>query len=322
MKVKFWGTRGSVPAAATASDIRNKIKLAFSRAGEESFTEFTDDDALEAFLDKLPFSIAGGFGGNSSCVEIMGGNDYVLCDMGSGLRAFGAEIMKQHGPGNPQTYHFFMSHVHWDHIMGFPFFTPAYIPGNKIIVHGCHKELEQALRIQQSAPCFPVPFDVLGSTIEFDYLEPDKTYDIAGLKVTTKTQFHEGGSYGYRFEKDGKSAVYSTDSEHKQEDPDEAKEFADFFHKADVVVFDAMYSLADAISVKEDWGHSSNIIGVELCHMAQAKHFCMFHHEPVFSDTTIEKVLMETRRYEELARPEGQPPMKVSAAYDGLVLEL
>ena len=93
-----------------------------------------------------------------------------------------------------------------------------------------------------------------------------------------------------------------------------------FFHGADVVVFDAMYSLADAISVKADWGHSSNIIGVELCQMARVKHLVLFHHEPAYDDATIEGVLRETRRFEELTR--GARALQISAAYDGLEIDV
>ncbi len=86
----------------------------------------------------------------SSCVEIeTGGPEYVLCDLGTGVRPFGQQAMARHGPASPQSYHIFMSHVHWDHIMGFPFFTPAYIPGNRIRIYGGHAELEEALRRQQ-----------------------------------------------------------------------------------------------------------------------------------------------------------------------------
>ncbi|HSC97943.1 MAG TPA: MBL fold metallo-hydrolase, partial [Casimicrobiaceae bacterium] len=93
-----------------------------------------------------------------------------------------------------------------------------------------------------------------------------------------------------------------------------------FFRDADLVVFDAMYSLADAISIKADWGHSSNIVGVELCQLAQARHLCLFHHEPALDDAALVKMLEETRRYEEITRTGS--PVHVSAAYDGLELTL
>ena len=114
--------------------------------------------------------------------------------------------------------------------------------------------------------------------------------------------------------------MYSTDSEHKLADPEANEAFIAFFRNADVVVFDAMYSLAVAISVKADWGHSSNIVGVELCQRAGARHLCLFHHEPASSDDTIERVLKDTRRYEEITRTGA--PLHISAAYDGMEIDL
>ena len=226
-------------------------------------------------------------------------------------------------PGKKKIFNVFVSHLHWDHIMGFPLFTPAYIPGHKIIIHGCHQLLEQAFRTQHSSPGFPIPFDALGADIEFVALEPGQTYDVGNLTVRPKLQYHEGDSFGYRFEGGGKSVVYSTDSEHRQDLTDEADKewnaFIEFFKDADVVVFDAMYSMADAASVKQDWGHSSNIVGVELCHKAGVKHYCMFHHEPIYSDATISKVLAETIRYEEI---HDGSPMRVSSVYDGLEIDV
>jgi phosphoribosyl 1,2-cyclic phosphodiesterase len=213
-----------------------------------------------------------------------------------------------------------MSHAHWDHIMGLPFFTPAHIPGNRLRIYGGHRELEAALRRQMDPPSFPVPFSCFKAEIEFVHLEPGTRHDIDGMTVTALRQHHGGDSYGYRFEKDGRTIVYSTDSEHKLADTGETARFVEFFRDADLVIFDGMYSLADAISVKADWGHSSNIVGVELCQLAGAAHLCLFHHEPAYDDATIARVLDDTRRLEEITRP-GRA-LRVSAAYDGLEIEL
>ena len=144
--------------------------------------------------------------------------------------------------------------------------------------------------------------------------------EVSGLKVTTQLQHHSGDSYGYRFEHGGHSIVYTTDSEHKLEDRAQTESIVAFFRDADLVIFDAMYSLAEAISVKEDWGHSSNVVGVELCQMARAKHLVLFHHEPANSDAAIEGLLRDARRLEELTR--GEHPLEVSAAHDGLEIDL
>ncbi|HET9045884.1 MAG TPA: MBL fold metallo-hydrolase, partial [Casimicrobiaceae bacterium] len=189
-----------------------------------------------------------------------------------------------------------------------------------LVIYGGHAVLEEALRRQQARPSFPVDFAALKATIEFVKLEPGQRYDIAGMGVTLKKQRHAGDSYGYRFQHDGRSVIYSTDSEHSLADMKETDGFVEFFRDADLVIFDAMYSLVEAISVKADWGHSSNIVGVELCQRAGVGHLCMFHHEPASSDATLARVLADTRRFEEITRT--GPKLTISSAYDGMEIDL
>ena len=319
MRVRFWGTRGSLPVALTAADVRKKVHAALETARKRTLATEAD---VRQVLAALPFASVGTYGGNTSCVQLETDSfDSFICDMGSGLRPFGQAAMAQRG-GTAQTFHIFMSHLHWDHIMGLPFFVPAFIPGNRVVIYGCHRALESALRRQQEAPSFPVDFaTIFGAKMEFVQLEPGQRYDIAGVGVTAMLQRHSGDSYGYRFESGGRVVVYSTDSEHPLDQPEHTARFVEFFRDADLVIFDAMYSLADAVSIKADWGHSSNIVGVELCQMARARRLCLFHHEPVFDDAAIDGVLAETRRLEQITRGSAAQ-LQISAAYDGLEIGL
>jgi phosphoribosyl 1,2-cyclic phosphodiesterase len=284
--------------------------------------DLSSADAIDAFIDReLPFSVRGTFGGNTSCVEILtGGDEYVLCDLGTGVREFGNQALVRHEPGFKANYNVFLSHVHWDHIMGFPLFAPAYIPGNTIRIHGCHSVLQQAMQVQHSAPWFPVDFAALGADIQFVELQPGIEIQVAGFSVTPIKQPHSGDSYGYRFSRGGKSVVYSTDGEHKAGAVSPAYPFVEFYRDADLLIFDAMYSLADSISVREDWGHSSNMVAVELAQMARVKRLVLFHHEPMFDDSTIERVLAETIRFEEISRSGHK--VEVISAFDGLELTI
>jgi phosphoribosyl 1,2-cyclic phosphodiesterase len=319
MLIRFWGTRGSLPVALTTRALQEKLVQAIVAASRKRVD--TEEKARKFVQSDLDFAVSHTFGGHTPCVQIdIDTEEFVLCDLGTGARPFGNTVIAERGPYAPATYHVFMSHVHWDHIMGFPLFTPAYLPNNRIRIYGCHDVLEGAFRRQHAAPSFPVEFDQLAAKIEFIKLEPAKRYDIAGLSVRAMLQSHSGDSYGYRFERDGKSMVYSTDSEHKLEDQKATNTFIEFFRGADLVIFDAMYALSDAVSVKADWGHSSNIVGVELCQAAGAKRLALFHHEPIYSDRRIFKVWRDTRRLEELTR--AGAPLEVLAAYDGLEVAL
>ena len=315
MLLRFWGTRGSLPAPLGHHAVRSKLRAALLAARGRVLEE---PEAIDRFIDRdLPFSVGSTYGGNSSCVEIVTGAEaYAICDLGSGAREFGSSVLAKHGPGRPQRFNVFLSHLHWDHIMGFPFFTPAYIPGNDIRIHGCHKAMREAFERQQSDPCFPVNFRSLGATIEFVELEPGRAVEIDGLQVRPFLQNHAGDSYGYRFSKTGRTVVYSTDCEHKFEVLDEGYPFVEFFMNADVLIFDAMYSLADQVSVKEDWGHSSNIVAVELAQLAGVKHLVLYHHEPIYDDRMLDTILGETRRYAEICGP--TQPLTITSAYDGL----
>jgi phosphoribosyl 1,2-cyclic phosphodiesterase len=316
--VRFWGTRGSIPVAMTSAEVQRKLVTALVAAAGRGLD--TAGKARAFVENELEFSVSHTFGGNSSCVQLeTDGPDHVLCDLGSGARPFGNALLATRGPSG-HRFHVFMSHLHWDHIMGFPFFMPAYLPGNHVTIYGCHDTLEEAFRRQNRAPSFPVDFSRMEARIEFVRLEPERSYDIAGLRVRAKRQRHGGDSYGYRIEERGQAVVYSTDSEHKQDDPEEVKAFVEFFRDADLVIFDAQYSLADAISVKEDWGHSSNVVGVEMCQLARARRLCLYHHEPIFDDERIARLLAETRRLEEITRTDHR--VEVWAAYDGLEIAL
>jgi phosphoribosyl 1,2-cyclic phosphodiesterase len=318
MKLRCWGTRGSIPVSLTAPDVRAKIVRALQGAGA---VDLGDAAAVEAYVDGLGFDVAGTFGGHSSCVQIeTGGAEHVVLDLGTGVRALGQQMLARFGAQAPQTYHVFLSHLHWDHIMGLPFFTPVYIAGNRIVVHTCHPHAEFALRRQQAEPSFPVRWEQFSADFTFHVVQPGVPFEVDGTRVLAHAQRHGGDSYGWRFERAGKTAVYSTDSEHRLEDEDERASFIRFFDRADAVVFDAMYSLADAISVKADWGHSSNIVGVELCQAARAKRLLMFHHEPAYSDSQIAQILEETRRFEQITR--DVHALEVISAWDGLELVL
>jgi len=316
MQVLFWGARGSLPASVNHTTIRGKITRALKKSLDY---KLTNEAEIEAFIDNnLTFDIKGGYGCNTSCVEIKSGEEYVICDSGSGLRDFGtAQIQKGIMAA---TYHIFISHLHWDHINGFPFFTPAYIPGNKVHVYGFHKQLESAFINQQEPPGFPLPLNQMGGTIEFHVLNHGEEKKITGLHIKGIAQKHPGASWGYSFEKDGKKVIYSTDSEHQAEADKEDYPFIEFSKNADLLIFDAQYNLADHYLTKKSWGHSSNLVGVELAVRSNAKHLCLFHHEHTVSDAELEKFLADTRRYLEIYNDEY--PLRIDLAYEGMEITL
>ena len=321
MQVYFWGTRGSLPASITKQMIEAKLFKAVKMSRNRALD---NDEAITGFIrNELPFTVRQTYGGNTSCVAIEDREDYVLCDAGTGLRDFGQQYLKEVKAGRkglPKVFNIFISHPHWDHIQGFPFFIPAYIPGHQVRIFGCHARLEEAFTGQQNSLNFPVPLKAMGADISFHVLEPDKVYDIAGMAVKGIRQNHPGDSFGYSFVKDGKKVVYSTDAEHKKDAEKENYPFIAFFKDADLLIFDAQYSLADAVDIKENWGHSSNLMAVELAVRARVKRLCLYHSEHTVDDESLFKFLEDTRNY--LKIYDESSPLAIDLAYDGLKIDI
>ena len=141
MLIRFWGTRGSLPTAIKVDGVRHKIVAALMAAKGRRFE--TEEDAADFIDETLDFPLRGTYGGATSCVEIEGGEgEFVICDMGSGLREFALDSMRRTAAGHQNVYNFFLSHLHWDHIMGFPFFAPAFDPAR-----GCMRPSAPSLAV-------------------------------------------------------------------------------------------------------------------------------------------------------------------------------
>ncbi|MEN8663178.1 MAG: MBL fold metallo-hydrolase [Lentimonas sp.] len=317
MKAIIWGSCGSLPSPASSSAIRQKVSDALWVARDENFS---NEAEVEHFLDTLPHSAHGTYKANTSCVQIeTGGEDVIICDAGTGLRDYALTIPADSAP---RTYHIFVSHLHWDHIQGFPFFSPAYVAGNRIVFHGFHQKIEATFREQMSAPCFPVPFEAMQATIEFDIRENGSSFDVGDVHVRTIKQEHPGDSWGYRFEQAGKSVIYSSDSEHGPEANQVDYPFIEFFQDADILIFDGQYTHEDASHAKRHWGHSDHITAVELAARAHVKQLAISHHEPTYGDHAIETLRNEALEYRTTYNNGGDMyPKAIVLAYDGLILE-
>ncbi|MDX1582169.1 MAG: MBL fold metallo-hydrolase [Thermoanaerobaculia bacterium] len=321
MKVKFWGTRGSIPTPLDAGDVRGKVRRALEKAIEANLDS---REAIESFIDgELGTAEAATWGGDTSCVEIEAGEGTrILCDAGTGLRSFGNAILDSSASDERLTYHLLMSHFHWDHVMGLPFFTPAYVPGNRIVIHSCHDVAEEAIRSLWGLPGFPVRFEDLGAEFIFENHQEGEVFEVDDLRVSAIRQRHAGDSFGYRLEGRGRKIVYSTDSEHKKDLIRRDYPFLGFIRGVDLLIFDAQYSLEEAVSVKEDWGHSSNVIGVDLAHRAGVRTLCLFHHEPNYDDDRLQQILDEAIEYAKEFEGYVENKVEIISAWDGLELDV
>jgi phosphoribosyl 1,2-cyclic phosphodiesterase len=283
MKVKFWGARGSIPTPIASATIEDKIRQALRGAVG---VDLSSEAAIERYIQRLPAAVRQTVGGNTSCVEVRLGGQLIILDAGSGIRPLGLALMKERfGKGQGEA-DILMSHTHWDHVQGFPFFVPAFVPGNRLTFHGPHAHLESAFTGQQNETYFPVPFGYMRATMQFQRLPTEAWTQLGEARVYPLKLSHPGECYGYRLECGGQSMVYATDSEYKELSPASTQAVVEFFRGTDLLIFDAQYTLGEALD-KADWGHSSPLMGAELAYRAGVKRLALFHHEPLADDHTI-----------------------------------
>jgi anti-anti-sigma factor len=315
MKITIWGARGSIPSPLTPREVEEKICYAILGLPN---IDTNDLEAIRAYVGTLPPLIRGTAGGNTSCVEIWTGGETLIIDAGTGLRELGMALMSGPCGRGKGRLHLFLSHPHWDHIQGFPFFVPAFIPGNHISIYGVH-DIEAAFEDQQCPVNFPVSLSQMEAEIDFVPLEVGQPFSIGQTRVNTIRNTHPGDSYGYRFEDQHNVLVYASDAEFKQLDEAAVKAHVEFFRNADVLIFDAQYTLVEGWQ-KVDWGHSSALIGIELARAAGVKTLVLFHHDPTYSDTELRRIRSNAVTFQN--DDPSLPHCEVVVAYEGMMMDL
>jgi phosphoribosyl 1,2-cyclic phosphodiesterase len=245
-----------------------------------------------------PGAETSGVGGNTSCVEVRVGEHVLILDAGTGIRALGDQLLRE------RLSHatLLLSHLHWDHIQGLPFFIPAWLPSSRLDVIGAaststpHLGIKESLEMQMQPPHFPVRLSDMGACITFRALDSGQRIDLHGgeIKVTARRLNHPGGVMGYRIEAFGKSVVYATDTEHYAcPDP----YLVALAKDADVLIYDAMYTQAEYAGEvgpsKVGWGHSTWQAGVEVANAARVKQLVLFHHDPTRNDRAVHAIEMQ-----------------------------
>jgi len=236
------------------------------------------------------------YGGNTSCVEVRCGRRLIVFDGGSGLRPLGNSLVAS---GRPVDLDLFYSHTHFDHIVGLPFFAPAYSAGNRIRFWAGHlkhsgSEIKKVLQNMMSAPFFPIPIEVFEAQLSFrDFTAGETLTPHTGLKLITAPLNHPDGATGYRIEFAGKAVAYITDTEHRsgQSDPEVLK----LMQRADVVIYDCTYT-DEEYARHRHWGHSTWEEGVRLAKEADAKQFVIFHHDPGHNDAMMDQIAADAAK--------------------------
>jgi phosphoribosyl 1,2-cyclic phosphodiesterase len=278
MQITFWGVRGSYPVPGAAT-VR--------------------------------------YGGQTSCVEVRSARgDCVIVDAGTGMRALGNKLVRE--ARGPQRYDVLLSHVHWDHIQGLPFFSPAYVPGTRIAVHAlltAADELQQVIAGITRHEFFPMPLEAVPAQFDFHQVEPGVAFDVGAFHITPIALNHPFGSVGYRLDADGTSWAYVSDTApfdqvlHKQHflsgpepltDGDRAalaamrKELVARLAGVDTVVYDTHF-LPEEYARFPHYGHSTPDQALEVCVEAKVQRLVLYHHAPSHTDEQMDQIAAKYR---------------------------
>jgi phosphoribosyl 1,2-cyclic phosphodiesterase len=258
MKLRFWGVRGSSPTPQA-----------------ENFR----------------------YGGNTSCVEIRSAaGEVIVFDCGTGFRSLGKQLLREYGPKTIEAY-IFLSHYHWDHIQGIPFFEPLYNPENRFYFHsfpGHRCTVQQALEEQMSDPYFPVNMSVMEAHRHFSDIQKE-SLSFKDVVVKTVPLNHPQGCIGFRIESGSNTIVYATDNEPGS--PDHDRNVRKLAEGADVFIYDGQYTPYEYANFKKGWGHSTWREAVTIAQEVGVKQLILFHHDPDHSDNFVETIANEAKKF-------------------------
>lgn len=311
MRIKFWGVRGSIPSPIGTDGLDEKLfeALKFARIVWETQPE----KSVEEVFSELPLSIRRVIGGETTCVELELDGHTLIFDMGSGARKLGYNLAGRMKNGG--DLHILQTHTHWDHIQGWPFFVPGYLPDFHIHFHSAISDIEERYVTQQRFKYFPKAFHEMASKKSFNIFQPGKSFKIGPFEVETIQLIHPGDSTSYKIESSDHKFVFSTDTEFFEPDLKvKVNTYRSFFENADILAIDAQYSLEES-KQRVGWGHTAMVVAIDCAVEWNVKHLILTHHEPAHSDSKTWALFDEAMNHFE--KVHGGKGLKIELALEG-----
>jgi phosphoribosyl 1,2-cyclic phosphodiesterase len=325
MKVKLWGVRGSLPSPHLPERLEEKVTELLRLFGEH--IQKTGERSPEDFLKTLPPYKYLGWGGNTACIQVSTPQHMIIIDGGSGIRRLGEQLaLGPCGMGKGEL-DIFMTHFHWDHLIGLPFFIPVFVRGNKINIYSVQEDAEKSFRLLFQKPNFPVAYEHLGAQFVFHTLTPRVARVFKDMTITPYQLDHPDPCWGYRIESGGKVFAYCVDTEGTRVSRKDLGLDLPLYQGVDTMVFDAQYTFLEAAE-RVDWGHSSAPIGIDIAMREGIKRVFFVHHDPSAHDEKIASAEAQTLDYYEArvksAQAQGRPVAQVQweFAREGTVIDI
>jgi phosphoribosyl 1,2-cyclic phosphodiesterase len=239
------------------------------------------------------------YGGNTPCLELSAPDGtQIILDCGTGLRMLGNRWTAPSSQGGAGT-HILITHYHWDHIQGVPFFAPLYVEANQFHFYSFRSKflgrdsLKQVFEAQMAVPYFPVDMSAMSAQRKFQEVAGGESFTIGQNKITTRWLNHPQGCLGFRIETPAGTVVYATDNEPGDAKLDES--LLELARRADIFINDAQFTPEQLETTKKGWGHSSWLKGVKTARHAEAKTLVLFHHDPDSTDRMVDSILRQAR---------------------------
>ena len=251
------------------------------------------------------------YGGNTTCIEVRCGDQIIVIDTGTGARELGTWL-QQEAAQRPLNIHLIYSHLHLDHVQGFPFFAPIYGASNQVSIRSLlpPDTLQETLQLQMAHPSFPVELDKLAARLSYLQVNPGDSFQVGEAKVSTCLMEHPGGALGIRIDYKGHSFVQASDIEPEGGQPPPG--LVELCRDADYLSYDSTYVEGEEYDRHKGWGHSTWVVGLKIAEVAGVKTFIAFHHDPAHDDEFMDNIASELA----LARRGSL------VAYEGMTIDL